>query len=107
MITASHKIFLSANSLLIRDGKIFLLRRFNTGWSDGLFTIPSGHVNAGEKPSQAAIRETFEEAGVKIDPKDLKAIACMHRKSDREYIEFTFIAEKWSGEPENKAYIGV
>ncbi len=29
--------------ILIREGKILLLRRFNTGWEDGKYTLIFGH----------------------------------------------------------------
>ncbi len=55
--------------MIIRDEnqRIFLLRRFNTGWRDGWYTVPAGHVEPGESPTTAAIRELEEEAGVVID----------------------------------------
>jgi 8-oxo-dGTP diphosphatase len=40
-----------------------LLRR---GWD-----IPGGHIDPGESPAQAAVRETVEEAGVLVEPLEL------------------------------------
>lgn len=31
----------------------------------GTWVIPGGHIDAGETPEEAAVRETFEEAGIK------------------------------------------
>jgi 8-oxo-dGTP pyrophosphatase MutT (NUDIX family) len=53
------------------DNQVFMLRRFNTGWRDGWWTVPSGHVDAGEGPKAAAIRELNEEAGVEVMPEQL------------------------------------
>ena len=51
--------------LVIRDGKILTgLRR-----AEGTFCGPGGHIEDGESPEQAAIRETQEEFG--ITPKEL------------------------------------
>lgn len=35
------------------------------------WTIPKGHIEKGESPIQAAIRETREEAGIDLDEKHL------------------------------------
>ena len=40
-----------------RDGKILLLRRFETGYSDGFYALPAGHIDKGETPLDAALRE--------------------------------------------------
>ena len=49
---------------LVNDGRIFLLRRANTGYRDGEWAMPAGHVESGETPEQAALRELREETGV-------------------------------------------
>jgi 8-oxo-dGTP diphosphatase len=50
---------------LIREGdKALFVLRENTGYMDGKYSLPAGHVEAGESFIQAAIRETFEEVGL-------------------------------------------
>ncbi len=53
---------------MLRNEKnqLFLLRRFNTGWRDGWWTVPAGHVDPNESPTAAALRELKEEAGVDV-----------------------------------------
>ncbi len=79
------------------------MRRYKTGWMDGYYGLPSGHLEEGEAPAAAAIRETAEEIGINLKPEDLKFAVVMHRKAaneaDREYIDFFFTAENWPGEP--------
>ncbi len=48
------------------NNQLFLLRRFNTGWRDGWWTVPAGHVDLNEGPTAAAIRELKEEAGIDV-----------------------------------------
>lgn len=48
-----------------------MLRRANTGWRDGSWTVPAGHIEKGESPSAAAIRELMEEAGVSAKAEEL------------------------------------
>ncbi len=52
--------------ILEKDNKILLLRRYNTGYNDGLYSLPSGHVEDGEFPIDALIREAQEEIGIII-----------------------------------------
>lgn len=53
------------------DGRVFMLRRANTGWKDGSWTVPAGHVEKGEGPSAAAVRELMEEAGIAVRADEL------------------------------------
>ncbi|MDI6722014.1 MAG: NUDIX domain-containing protein [Candidatus Aenigmarchaeota archaeon] len=95
LVPASHLI-------LIKDGKILLSRRFNTGWEDGKYSVVSGHLDGGETFTQAMIREAREEAGIGIKPEDLEIAHVMHRKAENERIDFFIRAKKWAGEPANK-----
>lgn len=54
------------------DNKVFFLRRANTGWADGMLTVPAGHVDKGDKVREAAIKETKEEACVDVSIEDLE-----------------------------------
>lgn len=78
-----------------------MLRRKNTGWEDGKYSVPGGHLEPNETVSRGVKREANEEAGVDIDLKDLKLIHAMHRKSNFDYIDLFFIVNKWKGEPKN------
>ena len=87
---------------LIKDDKILLLRRSNTGYEDGKYSVPAGHVESNETITQAMIREAGEEIGVKISIKNLEFAHVMHRKSGtEERIDFFFVCKKWSGEVQN------
>lgn len=84
-----------------QDGKLLLMRRYNTGWMDGMYSLISGHIDGGESVTDAMIREAYEEAKITLSKKDLKPATVLHRRSpDQEYIDFFFVAEKWEGTPE-------
>lgn len=88
--------------LLVRNGKIYLLRRSNTGFRDGEYNVPGGHLDGNEPASAGAAREGLEEAGVTIAPEDLTIAHISHRKNpDREYVDIYFEAKRWTGEPHN------
>ncbi len=94
MIAAGYVFF-------IRDNKILLLRRCNTGYMDGYYGIPSGHIEDNESISEGTCREMREETGVSFQPKDLKPVHVMHRKSNDIRIDFFFSADSWPTEPQN------
>ena len=85
----------------IRDEKILLLRRFNTGFRDGEYTVPAGHIDGGEDVKVAAVREAKEEAGVDVSVSDLTFSTVMHRIEDEERLDFFFEANTWKGEAFN------
>ncbi len=91
----------AAHLLLVKDSKILLLRRFNTGYEDGNYSVVAGHADGNEDIKTAMIRETKEEAGIKITANNLKFASVMHRKSDDERIDFFFVADSWEGEVRN------
>jgi 8-oxo-dGTP diphosphatase len=88
--------------ILIKDGKVLLLRRYQTGWEDGKYTLIAGHLDGGETVAETMSREAMEEAGLGIDTTDLEVVHTMHRKSDKEYIDFFLTIKKWQGDPEIK-----
>ena len=53
--------------VLIKDNKILLLRRYNTGNDDGNYSLVGGHVDDGEAYKDAMIREAKEEADIEIN----------------------------------------
>jgi len=101
-----HQNIPSSYLVLIKDGKVLLLRRFNTGFEDGKYGLAAGHVDKGETFTQCIIRETEEEAGLLLKPEDLKVVHVMHRNSganeNNERVDVFFIAKQWQGEPQNK-----
>lgn len=95
------KLILSVYLILVKDGKVLLLRRANTGYEDGKYGLPSGHADGGESGRSAIVREAEEEAGVNIEPADLSFAHCMHRIQNDERVDFFYTAEKWQGGPRN------
>ena len=86
---------------LLRGQQVLLLRRRNTGYEDGNYSVPAGHLDGGEQVIQAAIREVREEVGIEITPEDLDVVGIMHRQAEDERIDFFIVARRWDGEPRN------
>lgn len=96
------KMIASSYLILIHNGKILLSRRFNTGYQDGKYSLPAGHIEDGESLTQGAAREVFEETGVRINPKDMKLVHVMHRKHLDIRMDFFFTAKTGDQKPVNK-----
>jgi mutator protein MutT len=84
-----------------RENQILLLRRFNTGFRDGEYSVPAGHLDGGETVMQAGIREGKEEVGVDIQESNMTFSTVMHRIEDDERVDFFVHVHKWDGEPFN------
>lgn len=82
--------------------QILLSKRLNTGYEDGKYSFIAGHVEENESLTQAIIRESREEAGIVINPQNLKLLHVMHRNkektTDEERIGFFFTTNKWHGQ---------
>lgn len=102
MGTERFRPYVAVFVLFIKDEKILLLRRYQTGWQDGNYSLPAGHVEENEKVSEALIREIKEETSIELSQEQIKLAHVMHRKSlDRVYVDFFFVADQWDGEPKN------
>jgi ADP-ribose pyrophosphatase YjhB (NUDIX family) len=96
------KFFAAAHLVLIKDGHILLLRRHNTGYHDGNYSLVAGHLDGGETAAQCISREAKEEANIIVASKDLRVIHVMHRQvSDREYFDIYLRTEIWLGDITN------
>lgn len=83
---------------IIKDGRVLLIRS-KRGMSKGKWNGPGGHVEDGESPADAAIRETSEETGV-------TPLGAEHAGFNEFYIgeecamkAHIFVARDFSGEP--------
>lgn len=99
------KIIPAVHLFLVKDEKILLLRRCNTGYEDGNYSVPAGHIDGGERATDAMRREAREEVGIDIKKSDLKMVYAMHRtkgENQDERVDFFFEAKKWRGEIQNQ-----
>ena len=81
------------------QGQYCLTRRFNTGYMDGYYSLPAGHLDGGESLKEAMIREVKEEVNILILPEDMELVHVSNNLiSDPERIDFFFLCHKWEGE---------
>ncbi|WP_433622089.1 NUDIX hydrolase [Nocardia sp. CA-120079] len=96
-----HKVTGDVHLLLRRGNEALFGQRQNTGFEDGAWHLPSGHLEAGESVIDALIREAEEEIGVTIAPADVHFSHVMHNSSSGGRMAFFFTVRSWQGEPTN------
>lgn len=89
-------MIVSGYLLLIRSGKILLSRRFRTGYEDGKYSVPAGHIENNETLTSGTCREIREEIGITLKPPDLKLVHVMHRKQADIRMDFFFTVDEKS-----------
>jgi len=97
-----NKAIPAAYLLLRRGNELLLMQRQGSGYYDGWYSVPAGHVEAGELPVDCLVRETKEELGIDVDKSDVRFAHAMYRTKHDETgdrADYFFTAAKWQGEP--------
>ncbi|MFN2636936.1 MAG: NUDIX domain-containing protein [Gemmatimonadaceae bacterium] len=102
-MTQRQQVTVDVHVILERADRVLLCLREGTGYADGLFCLPSGHLDDGETVIDCAIREAREEVGVLIDPDHLRPATVVHHLSPegRPRIGVFFAVSEWGGEVVN------
>lgn len=87
-------------AVVVHEGRVLLGRRSD----NGTLTPVTGIVDPGEEPADAAVRETWEEAGVQARAVRLVLAHQIPRVTygngdQADYLDLTFLCEWVSGEP--------
>lgn len=88
--------------VLKKENKILLMRRAGSAYYENWYSLPAGHIEEGELPIDAFIREVYEEIGIKINKEDVQLIHTMYRtKKDEtgDRVDLFFTASKYQNEP--------
>lgn len=79
-----------------RKTEVLLALRKNTGYNDGKYELPGGHVEEGEDLIDAMIREAKEELNINLKRENLSIVHILHHyKADR--IIFRILAKEYAG----------
>ncbi len=85
-----------------KDNQILLLRRKGTGYMDGYYSLPAGHIDGSEPAIVAACREAKEEVGLDLKPEDLHLVHTMHEQAEgHERMNLGFEVMHYTGKPKN------
>ncbi len=86
--------------LLVDDGAVLLaLRSAHRRWFPGVWDLPGGHVEPGEDPRDALIRELGEELGIAAD---VPAAPAAH-VAGNDYDLAVYRVDRWTGALRNLA----
>ena len=83
--------------LLMRNGRILLRERANTGYGDGAYEPPSGELADRETIVETAIR-VASAAGIAIDGENVSLAHVMHDVSGSGRIAFFLSVSGWTGQ---------
>jgi 8-oxo-dGTP diphosphatase len=70
--------------ILKRGDEVLLVKRSNSGYYDGWYSLPAGHVEYRELPFDALIRECEEEIGITLKKDDLHFAHLLYREASDE-----------------------
>lgn len=73
----------SARSIIISDGKIAMVHCLKYDY----YKFPGGGIKDGEDPADAMIRETMEEAGLRVLPDTIQEYGLVHRIQKSTVVE--------------------
>lgn len=98
MSSTEHRV---VAGLLRRGDRVLLCHRApDRSWYPDAWDLPGGHVEDGETPEQALVRELREELGVEVAA---PLGAPFARVLDADFSLSVWIVDAWSGEPADLA----
>ena len=83
----------------VKDEKILLLYRSNTGYADGYYCLAGGKIEPHESAQQAIIREMNEELGIIVKPQDTLLVHVMsyRGRAHGDHLNLVFAINEWEG----------
>lgn len=95
------RVIVAVYLILRQNDSILLARRANTGYADGLYSLPAGHLEGDELATEGMAREAKEELGIMVRPEDMMLVHTAHRlnrnEANQERIDLFFETTQWSG----------
>jgi len=83
---------LTVAAVVFHDGKYLIVEEKATGRI--VFNQPGGHIEAGESPEQAVIREVREETGCEVRCDDLIGVYLwIHPQTRQQFLRIMYVAE--------------
>ncbi|WP_267941238.1 NUDIX domain-containing protein [Streptomyces sp. ST2-7A] len=108
--TGTRALVVLCAAVVVHDraaGRVVMVRRGpEVGFAPGLWDLPVGKTERGESVSAAAVRELWEETGIRVAEEDLRLAHVVHGarapKGPDGFVTVVFTAGRWEGEPVNR-----
>ncbi len=90
----------TSTALVVRGGRVLLGKRTSTVRFAAMWDAFGGHLEEGEAPAHALVRELYEELGIRVT-----AAKFLHEYRDRDptskemYHHHLYLVTGWQGEP--------
>ncbi|WP_399085979.1 NUDIX domain-containing protein [Streptomyces sp. BBFR2] len=108
--SALESMTLLVAAVIVHDkatNRVVLLQRSeNAKFAQGMWDLPVGKSEPGEPITETAVRELYEETGLRVKPEALKVAHIIHGawgvEAPNGFLTVVFVAHDWDGEPENR-----
>jgi len=98
---AKFSVSLKARLLLQNHGSLLLLKQ--TKPNGGNYSLIGGTIEHQEFAAETLIRESWEEAGIRLSEDDLELVHVLHKRSSKEHrIVLYFRAYHFAGTPQSR-----
>ncbi len=100
MSNRSSPVHVTATALIVRDGRVLLGNRTSRVRFAGMWDAFGGHLEGGESPAHALVRELFEELGIRVT-----AAKLLHEYEDKDptsqetFRHHLYLVTGWQGQP--------
>lgn len=82
---------LTVAAVIEHESRYLLVEEYSMG--NRVFTQPGGHIEAGESPEDAVVRETLEETGCHVDCGDLIGVYLwIHPQTRQQFLRLVYTA---------------
>jgi 8-oxo-dGTP pyrophosphatase MutT (NUDIX family)/protein-S-isoprenylcysteine O-methyltransferase Ste14 len=97
IVIAKPPLKLATLVYALRDEQVLMLRR-TTEPNRGLWVAPGGKFDHGESPAECAVREMYEETGLRVQQPVLRAVMTeTSPRADYQWLTFIFVAWDFEG----------
>lgn len=101
-MTLRHRLCVDVHLILRDRDNVLLAQRRGTGFADGFYHPPAGHLEAGESATAGLAREAQEEIGVAIQPGKVRLVHVMHHRTNEPRLALFYEVTEWVGDPTNR-----